>query len=101
MSITAIRFRVQDALVVLQVQARKTERYSYGGEDMFEWRDAQPTDLLEVARFTSDWNELRIAITEQIRRIDMLWETKQDKQLDGPSPAYDQRSNWGGGVKPV
>jgi len=52
MAIQRIRFRVQDSLVILQVQEPlKVNQYSYG-EREGEWRDAKAEDLLEVAAFT-------------------------------------------------
>lgn len=60
MSLTAIRFRVQDGMCVLQVlETLQADSDYYGGgrsRSSASWRDASPEDLLEVAKFTSDWS---------------------------------------------
>ena len=58
MTVQRIRFRVQDALVILQVQEPpKVNQYSYGERDG-EWRDAKAEDLLEVAAYTRAYDAL-------------------------------------------
>jgi hypothetical protein len=55
MTVTAIRFRNEGDFVVLQVLGPKPDHGNrYIGDQQDEWRDAQVTDLLEVARFTRD-----------------------------------------------
>jgi len=64
MTIEAIRFRVEGALVVLQVFEREKEnQYSYGRDGT--WRDAKPEDLLDVARFCSTGLDRRIEHLER------------------------------------
>lgn len=58
MAVQRIRFRVQDALVILQVQEPvRVNQYSYG-EREGEWRDAMAEDLLEVAAYTRAYDAL-------------------------------------------
>jgi hypothetical protein len=76
MSIEAIRFRMEGALCVLQVQERTGgDIYSYGGglgssRVSVEWRDANATDLLDVARFTRDYPDLLARFRELQSRLD-------------------------------
>lgn len=68
MNITAIRFRTEGSLVVLQVQEAKDNSYGYGGYsgEKSTWRDAQVQDLLDVAQFTAS------GIDGLGRRVEML-----------------------------
>lgn len=55
MTVSAIRFRNEGEFVVLQVLGSKPGQANrFLDDSREEWRDAQVTDLLEVARFTRD-----------------------------------------------
>lgn len=53
MTVSAIRFRHEGEFVILQVLGPKPDQANrFIDDSREEWRDAQVTDLLEVARFT-------------------------------------------------
>lgn len=55
MTVSAIRFRNEGEFVVLQVLGPKPGQANrFTDDSREEWRDAQVTDLLEVARFTRE-----------------------------------------------
>ena len=65
MGIEAIRFRTgqTEGIVILQVLDRKD---GYGGyrDQVADWRDAQVTDLLDVARFTRDYSSVEREVSD-------------------------------------
>lgn len=89
MTIEAIRFRthtpIEDGsaltpLLILQVLERSSQGV-YRQEDKLGWRDAAPTDLLDVAKFTADYRGLQRMVDEAKkdaqhvdRRLDQLQE---------------------------
>lgn len=75
MNITAIRFRTEGALVVLQVQEVKDDSYGYGN-GKYTWRDAKVEDLLDVSQFTAS------GVDGLERRVEML-ETRK-----APMPVF-------------
>lgn len=72
MTIEAIRFRAEGALIALQVKERK-ERVHYSYDSGAEWRDATVEDLLAVARFTSALDVLE----GMVNRIQLHVESSQ------------------------
>ena len=90
MAVQRIRFRVQDALVILQVQEpAKRNQYAYGESDG-EWRDAKAEDLLEVAAFTRAYDALDKTI--ESLRVSGFWSIAK-KSASVRSPAGAARSH--------
>lgn len=72
MTIDAIRFRMEGDLCVLQVlEAEDNNGYGHFQRSA-EWRDAKATDLLVVAKFTSDYRSLRDRVEGLCGQMDML-----------------------------
>jgi len=71
-SIIAIRFRMEGALCVLQVLEEKCSEY-YAPNTQSTWRDADATDLLEVAKFTTGGDrDLGKTVDDLYRRLSRL-----------------------------
>jgi predicted DNA binding protein len=72
MTIYAIRFRMEGELCVLQV-LEADDNNGYGHyQRSASWRDAKATDLLVVAKFTSDYRELHDRVEGLCGQIDQL-----------------------------
>jgi hypothetical protein len=71
MSISAIRFRAEGELLVLQVCEHTRGDNYYGTREKAEWRDAKVTDLLNVAPFTSDWRALADRVSEISQQVNV------------------------------
>lgn len=71
MSVEAIRFRADQAGVILQVLEREEGPYY---DRAPKWRDAKVEDLLEVARYTRKWADAdRIEVGGAASGFENLW----------------------------
>jgi K+-sensing histidine kinase KdpD len=86
MSIDAIRYRAEGAMVVLQV-LESFERSQYEYRDKTEWRDATVEDLLQVARYTRAHDALDRDISSLRAMVESVQqEMRESRDASGLAP---------------